>query len=77
MTRQDPRKWTFGGFERDENERFRNEDLAQAILNATDEPVHPFGAHSTPEIMRFFEHTSIQQSRKWGVCTFNEFRRYF
>ena len=92
-TNQDPTKWTFGGFQRQADGRFRDEDLANALQNAsvlisvsrevlilecsTAEPAAAFGARGVPAIMRTIEVMGIEHSRIWGVCSLNEFRKFF
>lgn len=71
----DFREWTFGGLERT-NGRFADSDLARILHNATAAPAGAFGARSTPEVLRVVELLSIEQGRKWGVCTLNEFRAF-
>ncbi|THV05525.1 linoleate diol synthase [Dendrothele bispora CBS 962.96] len=68
--------WTFGGLKRQENGYFKDEDLANLLKNATDQPAGAFRARGTPANMRLHEIMGIEQSRKWGVCTLNDFRKY-
>jgi hypothetical protein len=51
------------------NGRFADSDLARILHNATAAPAGAFGARSTPEVLRVVELLSIEQGRKWGVCT--------
>lgn len=44
-------------------------------LSRTDHPAHAFGAKGTPGCMRLHEIMGIMQSRQWGVCSLNDFRR--
>ncbi|KAJ3551142.1 hypothetical protein NM688_g4896 [Phlebia brevispora] len=55
---------------------FNDEDLAGLIYTATENPAHAFGAQSTPGCMRLHEIMGIMQSRAWGVCSLNDFRRF-
>jgi hypothetical protein len=71
----DIEKWTFGGLKRT-NGRFADSDLARILQNATAAPAGAFGARATPEVLRVVELLSIEQGRKWGVCTLNEFRAF-
>ena len=41
----------------------------------TTNPAHAFGAKGTPGCMRLHEIMGIMQSRQWGVCSLNDFRR--
>lgn len=36
-----------------------------------------FGANHVPKALRAVEILGMQQSRKWGLATFNEFRKFF
>ena len=38
-------------------------------------PANAFGARNTPEVLRIVEIMTINQSRNWGVCSMNEFRK--
>jgi linoleate 10R-lipoxygenase len=64
----DVTQWTFGGLSRDSG-RFRDADLARILQNATAAPASAFKARGTPEVLRIIEILSIEQGRKWGVCT--------
>jgi cytochrome P450 len=75
-TLPDPCYWTFGGLQRQPNGRFKDEDLAYVIHNATQHPAATFGARGTPTTFRFIEILGIQSSRKWGVCSLNNFRQF-
>lgn len=67
--------WTFGGLQRAEDGRFKDEDLARVLLDATTAPAAAFGARGTPAIMRLNEVMGIEQGRKWGCCSLNDFRK--
>lgn len=67
--------WTFGGLKRGEDGRFRDEDLAKALMDATNEPAAKFGARGTPGIMKLNEVMGIEQARRWGCCSLNDFRK--
>ncbi|KAF8653539.1 hypothetical protein AX16_003904 [Volvariella volvacea WC 439] len=69
-------QWTFGGLERQPNGYFKDDDLARILHDATEEPAAAFGARGTPAAMRLHEIMGIEQNRRWGVCSLNEFRRY-
>ncbi|ESK84894.1 heme peroxidase [Moniliophthora roreri MCA 2997] len=72
----DIQHWTFGGLQRQEDGTFRDEDLANALKNATEHPAGAFRARGTPASMRLHEMMGIMQNRQWGVCSLNDFRRY-
>ncbi|QRV88586.1 heme peroxidase [Ceratobasidium sp. AG-Ba] len=56
--------------------RFHDEDLAQILHDATENVSGAFSARNTPEVMKMVEILGIEQARKWGVCTLNEFRKF-
>ncbi|KAK7062576.1 hypothetical protein VNI00_000064 [Paramarasmius palmivorus] len=67
--------WTFHGLKR-VNGRFKDEDLAKVLLDATEWRAGAFKARGIPAAMRVIEILGIQQSRKWGACSLNEFRKF-
>jgi len=68
--------WTFGRINRQAGGTFKDEDLANIIQNATEHPAAAFRARGTPASMRLHEIMGIEQNRKWGVCSLNDFRAY-
>ncbi|KAH9479383.1 Linoleate 10R-lipoxygenase [Psilocybe cubensis] len=68
--------WTFGGLQRKADGSFSDDDLANVLQNATEHPAGAFRARGTPSIMRLNEVMGIEQNRKWGVCSLNDFRKY-
>ncbi|KAF5350259.1 hypothetical protein D9758_007813 [Tetrapyrgos nigripes] len=68
--------WTFGGMKRQENGYFKDEDLAALLKTATDQPAGAFRARGTPANMRLHEIMGIENSRRWGVCSLNDFRKF-
>ncbi|EDR13977.1 linoleate diol synthase [Laccaria bicolor S238N-H82] len=68
--------WTFGGLQRQENGRFKDSDLADVLKNATEHSAGAFRARGTPAAMRLNEVMGIEQNRRWGVCSLNDFRKY-
>ncbi|KAH7103029.1 putative linoleate diol synthase [Auriculariales sp. MPI-PUGE-AT-0066] len=69
--------WAFGGLKRGKDGRFNDAELARILQNASDQPGAAFGARGTPEVLKVMDVMGILQSRRWGVCTLNEFREYF
>lgn len=66
-----------GSFRRDEaTGRFKDDDLARVLHEATQEPAAAFKARGVPSVMRVIEILGIEQARNWGCCTINEFRRF-
>jgi hypothetical protein len=49
--------------------RFRDEDLARILQNATAASASAFKARGTPEVLRVVEILGIKQGRAWGACT--------
>ncbi|KAF8916280.1 heme peroxidase [Mucidula mucida] len=73
---QDLTHWTFGDMKRGEDGTFNDEDLGKILHDATDDPAAAFGARGTPVAMRLHEVMGIEQNRRWGTCSMNEFRKF-
>ncbi|KAI5117531.1 hypothetical protein M0805_004764 [Coniferiporia weirii] len=71
-----PRKRTFGGIQRQEDGTFKDDDLAKVLHDATEKCAGAYRARGTPAALRIVEIMGMQQARRWGVCTMNEFRRF-
>ncbi|KAG6852246.1 hypothetical protein C0991_001607, partial [Blastosporella zonata] len=56
--------------------KFSDDDLADILHTATENPAGAFRGRGTPEVLRLIEIMGIEQSRSWGVCTMNEFRKF-
>jgi linoleate 10R-lipoxygenase len=74
-TEPDVQHWTFGMLQRQADGTFKDSDLATILKNSTDHPAARFGARGTPAVMRLHEIMGIEQNRKWGVCSLNDFRK--
>lgn len=61
---------------RGEDGRFSDADLARTLQNATSQIASAFKARGTPPVLRVIEILGIMSSRKWGVCSLNEFRKF-
>lgn len=61
---------------RQEDGTFRDEDLARVLQTATDNPAAAFKARGSPGVMRLNDVMGIEQSRRWGVCSLNDFRTF-
>ncbi|KAI5117214.1 hypothetical protein M0805_003501 [Coniferiporia weirii] len=78
----DVKVWTFDGVDgkplvRDaKTGAFRSGDLAAILQQATWSSASAFKAHGIPEVLRVVEIMGIEQSRQWGACTMNEFRKF-
>ncbi|KDQ61436.1 hypothetical protein JAAARDRAFT_203950 [Jaapia argillacea MUCL 33604] len=68
--------WTFGNLQRQADGTFKSEDLANFLFNATEHPAAAFRGRGTPPVMRLNEIMGIEQSRKWGCCSLNDFRSF-
>ncbi|KAG6873697.1 hypothetical protein C0995_012159 [Termitomyces sp. Mi166 len=71
----DVKKRTFGGLERQPDGRFKDDDLARIIQNATEWRAAAYSS-GCPEALRVIEILAIEQSRTWGTCSINEFRKF-
>ncbi|KAG6844776.1 hypothetical protein H0H87_003894 [Tephrocybe sp. NHM501043] len=69
-------EWTFGGIHRQADHTFDDDDLAKILHDATEHPAAAFRARGTPASMRLHEIMGIEQNRRWGVCSLNDFRKY-
>jgi linoleate 10R-lipoxygenase len=76
MTQPDITNWTFGNITRQPDGSFGDDDLANILQNATEHSAGAFRARGTPPVMRLNEIMGIEQSRKWGVCSLNDFRKF-
>lgn len=54
---------------RDSNGRFKDDDLAELIQNATENVAGAFQARGIPESLRIVEILGIEQAREWGTCS--------
>ncbi|KAI0078682.1 linoleate diol synthase [Panus rudis PR-1116 ss-1] len=68
--------WTFGNLKRNEDGFFNDAELAAVLNNSTDHAAGAFRARGTPQIMRLHEIMGIEQNRRWGVCSLNDFRKF-
>lgn len=65
----------FGSLKRGPDGKFNDGDLARVLHDAISVPAGSFGARGTPSIMKLNEIMGIEQSRRWGVCSLNDFRK--
>jgi linoleate 10R-lipoxygenase len=61
--------------ERQVNGKFKDENLARILQDATQHSAAAFKARGIPDVLRVVEIMGIEQARSWGVCTLNEFRK--
>ncbi|TFK65973.1 heme peroxidase [Pluteus cervinus] len=66
---KDPKQWTFGDLSRGPDGRFKDDDLAKILQDATERPAGAFGARGTPPVLRIIEILGIEQARTWGICS--------
>ncbi|GLB40814.1 putative heme peroxidase [Lyophyllum shimeji] len=71
-----PAERTFFGLKRGSDGRFSDDDLAEILYTATENPAGAFRGRGTPAVLRLVEIMGIEQARAWGVCTMNEFRKF-
>ncbi|KAG6830523.1 hypothetical protein H0H87_007821, partial [Tephrocybe sp. NHM501043] len=71
-----PADRTFAGLPRGPDGKFNDDDLARILHDATEHPAGAFRGRGTPPVLRIVEIMGIEQSRAWGVCTMNEFRKF-
>ncbi|KAF7321225.1 Heme peroxidase [Mycena chlorophos] len=72
----DPRQRTFAGLTRAADGQFADADIARILQDATENPAGSFRARGVQKELRVIEMLGIEQSRRWGVCTMNEFRQF-
>ena len=56
--------------------KFDDGALANVLMSATENIAGQWRANGTPPVLRIVEILGIEQGRKWGVCTMNEFRKF-
>ncbi|KAI3616961.1 heme peroxidase [Moniliophthora roreri] len=71
-----PKDREFGGMKRGPDGHFSDDELANILHTATENPACSFGAHGTPDALKIIEIMGINQARQWGLCTMNEFRKF-
>ncbi|KAG6878460.1 hypothetical protein C0993_006300 [Termitomyces sp. T159_Od127] len=71
----DVKKRTFGGLQRQPDGRYKDEDLARIIQNATEWRAAAYSS-GCPAALRTIEILGIEQARSWGTCSLNEFRKF-
>jgi cytochrome P450 len=73
----DPAERTFAHYKRGPDGKFSDDDLAECITSAIEDPAGAFGARNVPQVMRPVEILGILRGRKWNVAGLNEFRNHF
>ncbi|KAG4219143.1 hypothetical protein PC116_g32377 [Phytophthora cactorum] len=73
----EPAERVFGGFKRNGDGRFDDDDLVGCIRDAIEDCAGAFGGRNVPQSMKPVEILGILQGRKWNVASLNEFRKHF
>ncbi|KAI1455626.1 linoleate diol synthase [Annulohypoxylon moriforme] len=73
----DPAERVFGGFKRNADGSFNDDDLVGCICDAIEDCAGAFGGRNVPQSMKPVEILGILQGRKWNVAGLNEFRKHF
>ncbi|KAI1767354.1 linoleate diol synthase [Hypoxylon sp. FL1150] len=73
----EPSERVFGGFKRNADGTFDDDDLVGCISDAIEDCAGAFGGRNVPEAMKAVEILGIVQGRKWNVAGLNEFRKHF
>eukprot|EP01117_Protostelium_nocturnum_P004682 TRINITY_DN1696_c0_g1_i1.p1 TRINITY_DN1696_c0_g1~~TRINITY_DN1696_c0_g1_i1.p1 ORF type:complete len:1384 (+),score=481.56 TRINITY_DN1696_c0_g1_i1:436-4587(+) len=72
-----PDQWTFNGISRDPvTGKFPDAEIFKIMRDGTDRISGKLGAKNVPEVLKVVEILGILQSRQWGVCSLNEFRKF-
>jgi hypothetical protein len=74
---EDPAERVFGGYKRNADGRFNDDDLVNCISDAIEDCAGAFGGRNVPGAMKPVEVLGILQGRKWNVAGLNEFRKHF
>ncbi|KAB2572892.1 Psi-producing oxygenase A [Lasiodiplodia theobromae] len=74
---KDPGQWTFGDLTRGEDGSFQDVDLVQLLKAGTDNVAGAYGARNIPPALKAIEILGIEQGRRWGLASLNEFREFF
>ncbi|KAI1389341.1 linoleate diol synthase [Hypoxylon trugodes] len=74
---EDPAERVFGGFKRNANGAFNDDDLVNCICDSIEDCAGAFGGRNVPQAMKPVEILGILQGRKWNVAGLNEFRKHF
>lgn len=73
----EPSERVFGGFKRNSDGKFNDDDLVGCICDAIEDCAGAFGGRNVPKSMKPVEILGILQGRKWNVAGLNEFRKHF
>ena len=70
------RQRVFGGIKRQADGTFSDDDLAGILHDSTEKVAGAYRARGTPAALRVIEIMGMDQARRWGVCSMNEFRKF-
>jgi hypothetical protein len=73
----DPVDRTFGGYKRQGDGKYDDDDLVNCISDSIEDCAGSFGGRNVPGAMKPVEVLGIIQGRKWNVAGLNEFRKHF
>ncbi|KAJ7182581.1 heme peroxidase [Mycena crocata] len=76
MPRGDAKTWSFNKLKRGHDGRFKDSDLADILHNSTSWRAGAYKARGIPEVLRVIEVLGIEQARRWGTSSMNDFRRF-
>ncbi|EEP75322.1 hypothetical protein UREG_00168 [Uncinocarpus reesii 1704] len=74
---KDPAQRSFAGLERKPDGRFNDDDLVKIMTESIEQIAGSFGPRNVPKALRAVEILGMQQARKWGCGSLNEFRKFF
>lgn len=77
IAQQDPGTWKIGDMTRGEDGRFADADLVKLLTVETEDCAGSFGGRNTPAILRAVDILGIEQGRRYGAASLNEFRNFF
>lgn len=74
---KDVRRWNVPGLERQSDGKFKDDELAKVLLDATEEVAGSFGAQHNPAVLKVIDTLRMATARStWRTCTLNEFRKF-
>lgn len=74
---KDPQKRPFANLKRQSNGTYNDDDLVKIMTEAIEDTAGSFGANNVPTSLKAVEILGMQQARKWGLGSLNEFRKFF
>ncbi|GME51790.1 Cytochrome P450 [Neofusicoccum parvum] len=74
---KDPQKRPFAKLQRGPDGKYADDDLVKILTESIEDCAGSFGANNVPKALRAVEILGMNQARKWGLATLNEFRKFF